>query len=291
MKDPKSFVKLFDLNVPNLEHFDYYISQLQKTSKFKDILNFLELYLEAEDVIGEDAYDFRKKKSEEIIDFIKSTNAYNELCYDKNLVDFPTSNTIQYDEKLKYISIDLRSANWIALKNYDPVHINELGNTYEEFLSKFDLPKVFIHSKYLRQFIFGNVNPKRLIKVQRNLIQDIVRNYQDSLILEGVRNDEAIFSFEDYSQLQEIVPTIDQSKYKVKIFTIKRVEDFRIDSVFDDKGNFLYKEMFGVDGTQFFIKLKEYITEEPLDIRDLYFRSNGKLALWYHEKLNFSLDV
>ena len=79
MKDPKSFVKLFDLNVPNLEHFDYYISQLQKTSKFKDILNFLELYLEAEDVIGEDAYDFRKKKSEEIIDFIKSTNAYNEL--------------------------------------------------------------------------------------------------------------------------------------------------------------------------------------------------------------------
>ena len=143
----------------------------------------------------------------------------------------------------------------------------------------------------MRQFIFGNVNPKRLIKVQRNLIQDIVRNYQDSLILEGVRNDEAIFSFEDYSQLQEIVPTIDQSKYKVKIFTIKRVEDFRIDSVFDDKGNFLYKEMFGVDGTQFFIKLKEYITEEPLDIRDLYFRSNGKLALWYHEKLNFSLDV
>ena len=143
----------------------------------------------------------------------------------------------------------------------------------------------------MRQFIFGNVNPKRLIKVQRNLIQDIVRNYQDSLILEGVRNDEAIFSFENYSQLQEIVPTIDQSKYKIKIFTIKRVEDFRIDSVFSDKGNFLYKEMFGVDGTQFFIKLKQYITEEPLDIRDLYFRSNGKLALWYHEKLNFSLDV
>ena len=221
MKDPKSFVKLFDLNVPSLEHFDYYISQLQKTSKFKDIRLFLELYKDAEHIIGEDAYEFRKNKSEEIIEFIKSTNAYNELCYDKNLVDFPTSNTIQYDEKLKYISIDLRSANWVALKNYDPAHINELGNTYEDFLSKFNLPEVFIHSKYLRQFIFGNVNPKRLIKVQRNLIQEIVRSYQDHLILEGVRNDEAIFSFEDYSQLQEVITTIDQSRYKVKIFSTR----------------------------------------------------------------------
>jgi len=101
MKDPKSFVKLFDLNVPSIEHFDYYISQLQKTTKFKDIRTFLQLYLEAEDIIGDDAYEFRKSKSEEIIDFIKSTNVYNELCYDKNLIDFPTSNTIQYDEKLK----------------------------------------------------------------------------------------------------------------------------------------------------------------------------------------------
>lgn len=285
MKDPKSFIKLFDLNVPNIEHFDYYISQLQKTPKFKDLGQFLEMYRDAESSIGDDAYGFRKSKSEEIIDFIKSTNAYNELCYDKNLVDFPTSTSIHYDEKIKYISIDLRSANWVALKSYDPDHINELGSTYEEFLSKFNLPKVFIHSKYLRQFIFGNVNPKRLIKVQRNLIQDVVRKYQDVLILEGVRNDEAIFSFEDYSQIQEIIRDIDQIKYKIKIFSIQRIEDFRVDSIFDHHGNFLYKEMFGVDGTQFFIKLKEYITGEALDIRDLYFRSNGKLALWCHEKL------
>jgi hypothetical protein len=291
MKDPKSFIKLFDLNVPNIEHFDYYISQLSKTPKFRDIKTFLEMYKESEDLIGEDAYGFRKNKSEQIIEFIKSTNAYNELCYDKNLTDYPTSQSIHYDEKIKYVSIDLRSANWQALKKYDPDHINELGSSYEEFLTKFDLPKVFIHSKYLRQFIFGNVNPKRLIKVQRNLIQEIVRSYQDILILEGVRNDEAIFSFEDFSQLKEIISEIDTIKYKVKIFTIQRVEDFRIDSVFDVDGNFLYKEMFGVDGTQFFVKLKEYITGESLDIRDLYFRSNGKMALWCHEKLNTSLNV
>jgi len=290
MKDPKSFVKLFDLNVPDIEHLEYYINQLSKTQKFKDIRKFLEMYEESEDIIGEDAYQFRKVKSEQIIEFIKSTNAYNELCYDKNLTDYPTSQTIQYDEKIKYISIDLRSANWQALKHYDPNHINELGDNYEQFLNKFDLPKVFIHSKYLRQFIFGNVNPKRLIKVQRNLIQEIVRNYQDRLILEGVRNDEAIFSFKDFTQLKEIVSEIDTTKYKLKIFTIQRVEDFRIDSVFDVDGNFQYKEMFGVDGTQFFIKLKEYITGESLEIRDLYFRSNGKLAIWALDNLSCNLS-
>ena len=30
MKDIKSFCKLFDLNVPNFDEFDYYISQYKK---------------------------------------------------------------------------------------------------------------------------------------------------------------------------------------------------------------------------------------------------------------------
>ena len=192
MKDPKSFVKLFDLNVPVIEHLDYYIDQMSKTQKYKDIKHFLSLYQESEMEIS-DAYEFRKNKSQEIIDFIKGTNAYNELCYDKNLIDYPTTKSIEYVEGVKYLSIDLRSANWVALKHYDPPHINELGNDYIDFLSKFNLPKVFLHSKYLRQFIFGNVNPKRLIKVQRNLIQEMVRKYQDDLQVEGVRNDEVIF--------------------------------------------------------------------------------------------------
>ena len=29
-------------------------------------------------------------KSTDIVEFIKKTNAYTELCFDKNLVDYPT---------------------------------------------------------------------------------------------------------------------------------------------------------------------------------------------------------
>ena len=288
MKDPKSFVKLFDLNVPVIEHLDYYIDQMSKTQKYKDIRHFLSLYEESEVEIS-DAYEFRKNKSQEIIEFIKGTNAYNELCYDKNLIDYPTAKSIEYLEEIKYLSIDLRSANWVALKHYDPAHINELGNDYIDFLSKFNLPKVFLHSKYLRQFIFGNVNPKRLIKVQRHLIQEMVRKYQDKLQVEGVRNDEVIFSFKDFKEIESIYGEIDHDKYKTKIFTIDRVEDFRIDNLYDIDGNLVHREMMGVDGTLFYIKLKEYITGEELDIRDLYFRSNGRKAIWALDNLKVKL--
>jgi hypothetical protein len=288
MKDPKSFVKLFDLNVPVIEHLDYYIDQMSKTQKYKDIKHFLSLYEESEMEIS-DAYEFRKNKSQEIIDFIKGTNAYNELCYDKNLIDYPTAKSIEYVEEIKYLSIDLRSANWVALKHYDPDHINELGNDYIDFLSKFNLPKVFLHSKYLRQFIFGNVNPKRLIKVQRHLIQEMVRKYQDKLQVEGVRNDEVIFSFKDFKEIESIYGEIDHDKYKTKIFTIDRVEDFRIDNLYDIDGNLVHREMMGVDGTLFYIKFKEYITGEELDIRDLYFKSNGRKAIWAIDNLKVKL--
>ena len=45
----------------------------------------------------------------------------------------------------------------------------------------------------------------------------------------------------------------------------------------------------GVDGTLFFIKLKQYITGEKLDIRDLYFKSNGKVAIWSIDNLKVEL--
>lgn len=286
MKDKKDFIKLFDLNVPNLEHFDYYINQLSKTEKFKDIKNLLLLFEEADKNI-EDFYEFKMSKSYEIIEFLKKTNTYNELCYDNNLIDLPTNKSFQYQEDINYLSVDLRSANWISLKKYD--QLNELGLTYNEFLSRFGLPSVFVYSKYLRQFIFGNINPKKQQKVQRNIIQELVRDFNihfsDFLNLECVKSDEVILSFKSFDSINNIVNSIDIEKFKVKIFNIKRVEDFRIDTIYDVNGNILNKEMVGVNGKEFFLKLKQYITNEDIDIRDLYFKADGKLAIWNVENL------
>jgi hypothetical protein len=293
MKNSKDFIKLFDLNVPVLEHFDYYIEQMSKTEKFKDIKHLIELFEEADCKI-EDFYRYKIEKSNEIINFIKSTNVYTELCYGDDLIDLPTNKLFSYEEGVNYVSVDLRSANWASLKKYD--QLNELGTSYREFLEKFGLSEVFVHSKYLRQFIFGNVNPKKQQKVQRNLIQEVVREFQDQFEVECVRNDEVIFRFDKFSDLNKIYNGLDVSldtnindKYKIKIFTIKRVEDFRVDTVYNIEGSELRKEMLSVNGQLFYLKLKQYITGEPLDIRDLYFKSDGKLALWMIDELNVSI--
>ena len=283
MKNSKDFIKLFDLNIPEPEHFDYYITQLSKTEKFKDIRNLIELFEDADSQI-DDFYGYKMEKSNDIISFIKTTNAYNELCYDNNLLDLPTNKSFTYEENVNYLSVDLRSANWVSLKRYD--QLNELGDSYQDFLKRFGLPEVFVHSKYLRQFIFGNVNPKKQQKVQRNMIQDIVRQFQDQFRVEAVKNDEVIFRFDSFSDIEKIGETLPSDKFKIKVFTVKRVEDFRVDTIYDIYGNELRNEMISVSGQEFYLKLKQYITGEPIDIRDLYFRADGKLAIWVVDGLN-----
>lgn len=287
MKDIKGFVKLFDLNVPTLDHFDYYIDQLSKSRKFRDIKEMIPLYEEAESEIG-DMFSFRVEKSKEIIEYIKNSDAWSELCYDKSLIDYPTSKSVKYETDRFYLSIDMRGANWAALKKYDVPHINELGDGYQDLLSKFGMPKIFSHSKYLRQYIFGNIDPKRISKVQRNMVQDIVRKYDSILNVEFVRVDEVVFSFMDFSEIS-FVRDIDPTKFKIKIFKVDREDDLRVDSIYDIDGNFLEKEMSGADGTKFYLLLKKYITGEGVDIRDFYFRSNGELAIWNDDRLKISL--
>jgi hypothetical protein len=83
MRDVKGFCKLMDISVPEYEHFDYYINQFSKLEKWKNIKDLIKIYEEAEEKYG-DLYEFRLKKSNEIINYLKSTRAYNEL-QDDNL--------------------------------------------------------------------------------------------------------------------------------------------------------------------------------------------------------------
>jgi hypothetical protein len=271
----KDFIKLFDLNIPDENNFDYYLNQLSKTSKFKNIKDYYKMFLDIN--FNGDFYQYKMDKVNEVINYIKNTHAYTELVMDSNLLDLPTNKSILYKEGVNYLSVDIRSANWRSLKYYD--QLNELGDSYQDFLLRFDLPQVFVHSKYLRQFIFGNVNPKRQQKVQRNMIQEVVRTFSDDLFVEGVRNDEVIFRFDDFDDVN--LESLDLDRYSVKFFSVERVEDFRVDTLYDYDGDILSKELSGVSGQEFYLKLKQYITSEDIDERDLIFKHNGKLAKWW----------
>lgn len=289
MRDVKGFCKLMDISVPEYEHFDYYINQFSKLEKWKNIKNLIKIYEEAEEKYG-DLYEYRLKKSNEIIEYLKNTRAYNELQDDNLLPDLPTTKNFEYSEDKKYISIDINKANWVVLKKYDPEFAPELGDSYEDFISKFDVPEIFNHSKQLRQYIFGNINPKKQGKAQRVVTQSILNKYNHlNLDIACIKNDEVIYSFESFDQVKEILTSVDREIFKIKLFTVKRVQNFRINTFLSESGEELYKEMVGCNGNQFFMNLKNHIFEESLDIRDLYFRMDGSLAIWNVDKLKISL--
>ena len=293
MKDIKGFCKIFDISVPDYNHFDYYLGQLSKLPKYKDIKELSYLYESAENDIG-DLFQYRVDKSNEIISFLENTRAYNDLTFDNLIKDYPISKSFQYEENKKYLSIDIRKANWSILKKYDPPFDNELPDTYEDLLDKFGMPDVFKRSKSLRQFIFGNINPKKQAKVQRVVIQELIEKIEhfgkSILNIECIKNDEIIYSYTDISYLRNsILPLIDMSIFKIKLFSIKKLEDFRVDFITDEFDNFLYKEMVGCNGNKFFLLLKKYIFEEPYEIRDLYFKIDGDIAIWRIDDLKCSL--
>jgi hypothetical protein len=289
MRDVKGFCRLLDISVPDYTHFDYYIEQFSKLEKWKNIKDLIKLYEEAEEKYG-DLYEFRINKSNEIINYLKNTRAYNELQDDNLILDYPTTKNFEYSEDKKYISVDIKKANWVVLKKYDPEFAPELGESYDDFISKFDVPEIFNHSKQLRQFIFGNINPKRQGKAQRVIIEELLNKYKHlNLEIACVKNDEIIYSFENLTQVEEILNTVDREMFKIKLFTVERVEDFRINTYLSETGKELYKEMVGCNGNLFFLYLKKYVFNEPVDIRDLYFKMDGNIAIWNIEGLKISL--
>ena len=290
MRDIRTFVKLFDLNVPDYEHFEYYISQYSKLQRWKDIQKMIELYNDFEsDVI--DPYQYKIDKSNQIIDFIKTTRAYNELNDDNLIPDLPLTKNFEYSENKKYLSIDINSANWTVLKKYDPQFLNELGDNYIELLKKFEVHPVFWYSKQFRQYIFGNLNPKRQIKAQRAFVQNLIESISEYSKLEiiCIKSDEVIYSFDDIDDIQQIILHLDQNIFKYKIFNVNRFENFRVNNFYDRDDNFSHKELSGCNGNKYFIYLKKYIFNEPLDIRDLYFRMDGDLAIWNVDNLKLEL--
>ena len=282
---------MFDLNIASFEDFNYYKEQFSRLERWKGMDELVSLFEKAEEEI-EDMFEYRMRKIDEIINFIKGTRAYNDMVDDNLIPDYPTNKNYEYSEGVNYLSIDLKMANWQAMKKYDPSFVNELGEEYSDLLNKFDVPEVFHRSKHFRQYIFGNLNPKRQIKMQRVLVQDIYNALSKyNLKVEFIKNDEIIYSFEKIEDVREIIEGLDGEDFTVRAFTIKRVENFRINQYLcKDSGEILHSEPVGCNGHKFFMYLKKYIFNEPYDIRDLYFRMDGELAIWNTDKLKLELN-
>lgn len=142
--------------------------------------NLLELAskIETED----DFFLISEQVKDDIVTSIRNTNGFKNFDKEnpnKFKITNQGFNTVDlYDKKndgLYFISIDLIKANFVALRHYDTEILSGIDN-YENFIRKFTEEKYFIHSKCMRQVIFGNLNPKLQSVYEKYLMDKILTN-------------------------------------------------------------------------------------------------------------------
>ena len=286
MRDVKSFCKLFDLNVPSYDDFDYYRSLYRRVGRHSDIDELVAMYERLEETV-DDMFAYRMECTNKLVDYIESTRAFNDLNLDPMVPDLPVNKSFEFREGVYYVSLDLRKANWQAVKSYDPDFLNEMGESWEALVGSLGIPPLFARSKQLRQYVFGNLNPKRLAKVQRRMVQSLIDGLQ---VPDCVKHDEAIFVFDDLDSAYDFVAGGFPDGFRPRVFTVDVRDGYRINNYIGQGGEVCDREPVGCNGHRYFMVLKREVFREPLDVRDLYFRMDGELAVWAVPGLNLNIS-
>ena len=212
-----------------------------------ELFGFKDLYDKFEEMVINDFnsnekefLDYYDKIKEEAIEFIKNTDTYKILnkcdisnydVKDKGSLSIPQKDVYKENNIGKsFVSIDLRKANYTSLKIFEELlYKTDTANfpdTYEEFIKQFTPYEYFINSKYLRQVIFGNCNPKRQIKIEKWYMNRIVRNYIPEQIVYSMNNDEIILDADKVSpEIMDLLKNkLDSNKFKIEEFSLEKIK-------------------------------------------------------------------
>lgn len=188
-----------------------------------------------------------------------------------------------------FVSIDLVKANYQALRYINPEIVSNTSS-YEEFIGLFTDLEYMAKSKYLRQVVFGNINPKRQIKVERYLIEQVINLLLENKIFESddiqmALSDEVIFEISP----EKIDKFCKESKSLVLAAIIKAtlnidvdIEVFKLVSVADKyyAKEFLNKKGYELKGVPqiYFPQVYKKYNNLSLEDRDLVFYHENQLA-------------
>lgn len=231
-----------------LELYDNFYRTLDKWNLF---LNELKKYPTEQDYFEE----YNRVKDIAILD-IKNSEAYHRFNEEdmnkysvthKNLLNkdiFKVSN----DGKC-FISIDMRKANFYSLNHYDS-EIFSGAKSWEEFIGKYTDNQHIINSKYIRQVILGNCNPKRHITYEKHIMDSALSIIVDKVVgIDRVvffSNDEIVLDVTDIpSYSKDTIYT--QIQHDIAYMTVPlRVELFKLYHIKNTDG--YYKEIFKENG-------------------------------------------
>lgn len=155
--------------------------------------------------------EYNLVKDTAILD-IKSTVAYqefNEEDMNKYAVthkNLPNKDIYKPSNDGKcFISIDMRKANFSSLRYYNADIFGGV-DSWEDFLRKYTDNEHILNSKYIRQVILGNCNPKRHITYEKFIMDavlthlDVVFDLMGRVVL--FSNDEIVLDLSDLGSVE-----------------------------------------------------------------------------------------
>ena len=174
-KDTNLTIKIFEEPYfsNSLELYDEQYGAIAKYKRFVEAVDFFgdeQAYFEAYGNLKDRVIEYLNE-NEDMKYFSQQEDMNKFACQNKG---FPTKDIFKETNEGKvFVSIDMVKGNFTALHHYNP-NIVKGCDSYESFIGTFtDIPH-FVESKYIRQVVFGNVNPKRQVTYEKYLMDKVL---------------------------------------------------------------------------------------------------------------------
>lgn len=235
----KRFLKDYDLPI-QIVHSPYFEERLELAesnynakTKYNNLLTLINERFDGKPSKFLDEYNNVKTN---VITTVSNSEAFKDFSSNdkfliKDIKPICTSRNLYTNEQdgCLFLSFDMKKANFQTLRYANPAIVFD-ANTYEEFIGKFTDLDYLKESKYSRQRIFGELNPKRTMGLEQSITTEFTKEYKARLGIYGfvpfsLKNDEIIFKFEgseDKFESFSIDPTIEYDGiiYKVSKFKL-----------------------------------------------------------------------
>ncbi|PLS18895.1 hypothetical protein CVD28_00400 [Bacillus sp. M6-12] len=258
----------------------------------------------------QDYLEHNNKVRDMVIHFVKQHKEYENFIqcniqerFPLERLQIPTKSVFRKENTGKtLLSIDLKSANYTALRAFHPSLVANT-NTYQEFISQFTKEDSILHSKHMRQVIFGNLNNKRLAHIESYFVQqllpvitehftvdDIVAFIKDEVVLDITGKEEKVSTF-----VQDLLSNAEKLDIHLEVqqYILKGITSFK-------KGEEVFEEFYlkdfengqvefkGVSSLYYPMVLRAYYGEEVTN-SDLTFFHEGYLAQ-FTEDIHFFIQ-
>lgn len=273
-------MRLYNKFYGTLKKWDVFTTELEK---YKCEQDYLEEYNRIKDAAIND---------------IKTTEAYQRFN-NEDMNKFAVNNKDISGKDIfhpsnngrKFVSIDMKKANFSSLKYYD-VSIFDNAKTWEDFIGKYTENKHIINSKYIRQVILGNCNPKRHITYEKHLMDTLLTIIEKFIAsqekftgnkLVFFSNDEIAYDVTDMEEniskefAKEIASYITVGllvPFEVEYFTLKKINGTNGYYKEFDNGNIEFKCL---DNYILPFVMRKFLKQEAVE-SDKVFYHNGLLA-------------